>query len=476
MVKKILALAVAVVMAALAFSVVASAGSFESEVAGTTYEVLTTTNISFSYHASETTEALAPGAACKLVPRGGCTIEALADGDLVADAAGFSTKGIITVENSTIPILSGQNGNPVSQADEDIPTFSFTMDFGEEVTFDTAYMALYHEIAACIAIPGEKQVIVETSKDGTTYVPVGAGIYYFNSHVGDYDGAGDQGVDECPVYLGKKVTSRYVRFTYTFLKVMTGGYWQWYTNVHDWVGFTEMGVANYKSGKEPLVFTADDVVDPTEVKGSWIGDDGENVTIYDFSNKKVNIMTFDSAEYQEKGLDAEIKAHDIGLKYSVTGTTLSITYSRKKTEDIYAERDSDGNLILGEGKKAVAYEPYTDPEPAAIRGEWMYVKEVDGQKLLVAASIDSVHIEETAYDYDEWLEKGFEAEAQSKSSVDILQRGNILTLLNDEPTDLRVAAGEDGGIVIGETALAPKADPSGTDHFPDLATAGNAGF
>lgn len=456
--KKALALVVAVLMAALAVTV-ASAATFESDVSGTVFDVLTTSNITFSYHASETTEALAPGEACKLVPRGGCTIEALGDGDLVADAAGFSTKGIITIENSTIPLLKNQGQTPVVQADEDIPIYSFSMDFGEEVTFDTAYMALYHEIAACIAIPGEKKVIVETSKDGTTYVPVGEGEYYFNSHVGDYDGEGDQGVDECPVYLGKKVTSRYVRFTYTFLKVMDGGYWHWYTNVHDWAGFTEIGVANYKSGKKPTVFTADDVADPTEVKGSWIGDDGEYVTIYDFTDKTVNIMTFDSAEYQEKGLDAEIKAHDVGLKYSVTGTTLSITYSRKKTEEIQAERDEDGNLILGTGKKAVAYEAYTEPEPAAIRGEWMYEKEEDGKKLLVAAVIDSVHIEETAYDYDEWQEKGFEAEAVSTSSTDILLRGNIVTLLGKEIKDLRAAAGEDGSIQIGDTVYAPKSDP-----------------
>ena len=218
--KKILVFLLSAVLLVPCIALAVSAGTFETDVAGTQYEVLTTPEITFSYRATAAMEELKPGSAVTLVPRGGCTIEALADGDLVSNATGFSDKGIITVENSVVRIVGQNAGGVCEMADEDIPTFSFSMDFGEEVTFDTAYMALYHEIAACIAIPGEKKVIVETSKDGTTYVPVDSGVYYFNSTVGDYDGPGDQGVDECPVYLGKKVTYRYVRFTYTFRRIL----------------------------------------------------------------------------------------------------------------------------------------------------------------------------------------------------------------------------------------------------------------
>ena len=464
--KKFTAVLLSAVLAFACLAVLSSAG-FETDVAGTVFEVRTTPNITFSYHATETTESVKPGSAVTLVPRGGCTIEALADGDLVMNATGFSDKGIITVENSTIPLLAQRDG-VAAQADEDIPTFSFTMDFGEKVTFDTAYMALYHQIGACIAIPGEKKVIVEVSEDGTTFVPVDSGIYYFNSNaVGDYVKTDDQGVDECPVYLGEEVTARYVRFTYTFMKVMEGGHWQYYTNVHDWTGFTEIGVASYKSGKKPIVLSENDVADPTEVLGSWIGDDGENVYIYDFldetGKKTVNIMTFDSAEYQEKGLDAELKSHEIGLKYAVTGHTLTITYSRKRSEDIPAELDEDGNLILGKGKKAVAYSAYTDPEVELVRGEWMYELEEDGKKLLVLATIDTAHIEEKYYDYDAWQEKGFEAEAHELSNYKILRRGSIVTILSKEPVDVRVALDEDGTLHLGDKTMLVKADPKAED-------------
>lgn len=463
--KKVFAITMAVAMLLAVLCVSASAFTLET-ASGTVYDVISPKEISFSWVAGPAVENPEAHEAL-VVGQGGSTLEALIDGDPCVGVSAFSTKGIVLIKDTYVAPTYTANGNAMcEQAKEDLTTFSFALDFGAETSFDTVYCAVYSEINSDIGIPGDKQVIVETSKDGISWLPVGTtGNYYFNLITRDYTGEQYGRVDECDVYLGKAIKSRYVKLSFTFDEVPEDGYWRWYNNTSEWCGFTELGVANYKSGKKPEVLT-DIPEDPTAVEGSWIGDDGENVYIYDFTDtngkKRVNIMTFDASEYGENGLGAELKAHDISLPYDVLGTNLTIQYSKKNIKDIEAVIDEDGSLILGEGKNAVAFTAYEEPEKVALRGEWMLESEDDDGHFIQVWDIDSVRIKKTFYDFDAWTEKGFAAEEVKTETSNILLRGDILTILGKKDEDFRVVLNEDGSVKFdGENAidLAVKKDP-----------------
>ena len=312
--KKTLAILLAMTMAFSALALAVSAFSVTQE--GSEYSVTSPTTIEFVSLPVE------GGKGVKMAPQAGCNIDALKDGELVRDASGFATNGIVLFQNEGFGIDSDL---------ELVPDFAFVMDFGAEVEFDTAYFTLYHEIKSCIAIPGDKQVIVEVSEDGNVWVPVGEGIFYFNADVDEFvDGVDDKEIVECAVYLGEDVTARYVRYTYTFMPVPEGGYWQYHTNIYEWCGFTELGVAKWTGGEEPEVL-GDDIanMEPTKVEGSWIGDDGVEVKIMNFVNnagvKTVDVTVYESEAYLEKGIEAPV-TEAYTATYSVVGNRVTITY------------------------------------------------------------------------------------------------------------------------------------------------------
>ena len=358
--KKILSISLAVAMLFAILAIAVFAG--EVTLDGTTYEVIAPKSIEFSWNGIDETYEV------KCVPQGGSTVEALIDGELCRDASGFSTKGIVLFQNTWVPNEHAKTNAKVEQDPDSIPTFTLSMDLGAETSFDTAYLVLYHEIASCIAIPGNKQVVIETSKDGTTWAPVGDGTFFFNSSVGDYNGAGDQGIDECAVPLGETVKSRYVRYTFTFMQVMEGGYWEWYTNVHDWCGLTELGVAKYKSGREQSKIDESEVLkDPTKVEGLWMCDNDDEVIIFEFvdnhGNKTLNVKWFDGEEFKADPLNAEVSAEE-DFKYSVLATHVTLTDSKGKAQDMEAELNGDGDLLIDWNKESYMLESFKWPEPA----------------------------------------------------------------------------------------------------------------
>lgn len=362
--KKTLAILLAMMMAFSALAL-AVAADFDMTQDGSEYSVTSPTTVEFVSIPKE------GGKDVEMVPQEGCTIEALTDGALVRDASGFKTNGIVLIKNLGMGV------------DSDlalVPEFAFVMDYGKEVSFDTAYFTIYHEIKSCIAIPGDKQVIVETSDDGNVWVPVGDGIFYFNADVDEFvDGVDDKEIVECAVYLGEEVSARYVRYTYTFMPVPEGGYWEWHTNIYEWCGFTEIGVAKWTGGEEPEVLDAETAgKEPTEVEGSWIGDDGVETKIMTFVNnagdKKVDVTVYDSEAYLESGIEAAV-VDQYTATYSVVGDKLVITYEDGSIDRLSAVIDEEGDLTLGVGSDAVTYEPYEAPAPVEMGGVWFNVTE-----------------------------------------------------------------------------------------------------
>ena len=198
--KKTLAILLAAMLTISAFALVVSA-DFDVAVEGSNYKVISPDGVEFSYTGDSEV---------KVVPQGGATVDALGDGDIVRDVTGFSTKGVILVQNCFIPQNATVGSVAANQDPEAVPDFSFSMNFGEVVEFDTAYMVFYHEIKSCIAIPGEKTVTVEISNDGSVWTPVGEdGQFYFNADVDEFeDGVDDKEIAECAVYLGELVSDQ----------------------------------------------------------------------------------------------------------------------------------------------------------------------------------------------------------------------------------------------------------------------------
>ena len=367
--KKTLAILLAMMMAFSAVAL-AVAADFDITQEGTEYSVISPSTIEFVSIPKE------GGKGVEMVPQS-CTIDALADGELVRDASAYTTSGIVLIKNLDIAV----DADP-----EMVPDYAFVMDLGSNVEFDTAYFTLYHEIAVCIAIPGDKKVIVEVSEDGNVWAPVGEGIFYFNADIdGFVDGTDDKEIVECAVYLGEEVTARYVRYTYTFMPVIEGDHWLYYTNIYEWCGFTEMGVAKWTGGEEPEVLGEDDASkEPTQVEGTWIGDDGVEVSILEFVNKAgvktVAVTTYESEAYLENGIDAPI-IDEYTATYSVVGDKLTITYEDGSIDKKSAVIDEEGDLTLGTGIGAVVYSPYEAPAPVEMSGVWF--ADVDGVIMVV---------------------------------------------------------------------------------------------
>ena len=379
--KKTLAILLAMMMAFSAVAL-AVAADFDVTLDGTKYTVIQPESIEFVPMVKDEANGVAT------VFRN-CTLDALIDGDLLRGASAHSTTGLVLIQNTFIPANGDISTSTVANQDPElIPDFAFALDLGSVKEFDTAYFMVYHEIQACIAIPGDKKVIVEVSEDGNAWVPVGIdGEFYMNVDVDDYDQNAPEDAEtvECAVYLGEEVSARYVRYTFTFMPVPEEGYWQYYTNIHEWMAFSEVGVALWTDGEEPEVLDPDIAnTEPTKPEGSWIGDDGVETKIMNFVNnagvKTVSVTVYETEAYLEKGLDAEI-SDEYTATYSVVGNRVTFSYEDGSIDRMTAIIDEEGDLILGSGLDAVTYSPYEAPAPVEMSGVWF--ADVDGVIMVV---------------------------------------------------------------------------------------------
>ena len=274
--KKLFALLLAASLLVSALALSASA-DFTYEGLYTDYDVYTASKISFSYDGDTSASAH---------PKGGSTLECLIDGTFVAEPTNFDDTGIVLVCNDFIkPEYERKNGQTIQEASA-IPSFSFTLEYDGEVTFDSIYLGMFYQAFDCVCAPGEHRVIVETSEDGSLWLPVGEdGSFYFRDNQPLYSGVKDPCAEEIVVYLGEEVDAKYVRLTFNFKQLDAGDdYWDYYTNVYEWCGFSELGVACYADGEEPEVMTKEYAEAPAVVlEGVWYAIEDEVATVVDFT-------------------------------------------------------------------------------------------------------------------------------------------------------------------------------------------------
>ena len=301
--KKLLALLMAagLLISALALSVSAD---FTYEGTFTDYDVYTASKISFSYDGDTSATAFPRGA--------GGTLECLIDGTFIAEPGNHDDKGLVLVCNDFIkPEYERKKGQAIQDASA-IPEFSFTLEYDGEVTFDSIYLGMFYQAFDCVCAPGEHRVIVETSDDGSLWLPVGEdGSFYFRDNQPLYTGAKDPCAEEIVVYLGEEVDAKYVRLTFNFKQLDAGDdYWDYYTNVYEWCGFSELAVACYADGDEPEVMTKEYAEAPAvALEGVWYASEGEVTTVVDFGTSGImKLLGFVTEDFEANGLNAEIMA------------------------------------------------------------------------------------------------------------------------------------------------------------------------
>lgn len=347
---------VTVLTAAMLLSLLCSAVSADiSYDAGeTVYSIPEASEVSFSY---------AGVTGVTLVPQSGTVIEDLIDGDAVTHADEFGTKGVVLVRNDHIKSTYEAQKAQVQQSLDAIPTFSFTIKYDSKVTFDALYVAFLHEINHTIATPGNNQVVLEISDNGDDWKTVDT--YFYRPDLPDYTGEHhDATVEEHVIPLGKDIAATYVRMTFDFMVVpetVPAHFWTYYTNVYEWCGFTELGVAEYRSGEKPVVMTQEEANTPdVEIDGEWILKGEASATYYKFENSAVQKVVYELNDYETNGLDAEVISEANGT-YDIYADEVTILIEEQET--VYTVTfDENGNLVLNDGLFDMILEKYSAPE------------------------------------------------------------------------------------------------------------------
>lgn len=353
--KKIFALLLAVCMLA-ALSLTAAA-DFTYEGLFTDYDVLTPSEIAFSYDGETSATAY---------PRGGGTLECLIDGEHLAAPTTHTDKGIVLVCNDFIkPEYERKNGQAI-QASEAIPTFSFTLTYEEEVTFDAVYLSLFYMAFDCVCAPGEHKVVVETSEDGSLWVPVGEdGSFYYRDNQPIYSGNKDPYSEEIVVPLGEEVTSQYVRLSFTFKELEEADpYWDYYTNVYEWCGYTELGVALYAGGDEPAPMTKEEAEAPDLVlEGLWYAMDEEsgNTLLMDFTIPgTMKTYLYNTEDFTANGQAATL-IEENELPYVAEADYIVVEMDGMK--NVLFVTFAEGSIELDDGNEAILLEEYVPVVP-----------------------------------------------------------------------------------------------------------------
>lgn len=362
--KKIFALLIAALT--LIFCCIPAA-AYNHTVGETKYDIKTASGVSFSFEGNTTVSAS---------PRGKSTIECLVDGDAANEVTAHNVDGIVLVCNDFIKNKYNENvANSVSpamadQAVEDIPRYSFVLEYDKNISFDAVYVSLYHEINACVAIPGENAVTVEYSKNGSDWTPVGTdGIHYYRTcDLPDYvmDASEHNGeVVERVIPLAKEVSGKYVRLTFNFMTVPEESVWRYYTNVYEWVGFTELAVASYKSGAEPVMLTKEEAaVADAKIEGDWICKTNDTVYYYSFANDVVEgdvgyiYKEMLASEYEKDGINADYENWEGGF-FRVDGASVILTNDKDESRTLTVSL-KEGVLTLNDGIETYEFTEYTN--------------------------------------------------------------------------------------------------------------------
>ena len=306
-------------------------------------------------------------------PRGKSTLECLIDGDAAMNVTAHDKDGIVLVCNDYIKPKYEENLKDSSlssfmaeQEVEDIPTYSFVLEYGESVTFDAVYFALFHETNACVAIPGNNAVKVEYSSNGKDWKNVGINHYFRTVELDEYElNATEHNCEvvERVVPLSKEITAKCVRLTFNFAEIPEDNQWRYYSNVYEWVGFTEISVAKYASGEKPKVMSADEAAIPNaDIEGEWVSEYDNMTVIYKFESGKYESRIYSKAEY-DVDPTTEPAATDKG-SYFVDGSDVKLVSEDENIGEIklVATFGEEGELYLDDGNDKLEFVTYVAPE------------------------------------------------------------------------------------------------------------------
>ncbi|MBR6553105.1 MAG: hypothetical protein IKT91_00715, partial [Clostridia bacterium] len=319
------------------------------------YDVLTPAEIGFSFE-GET--------GCTAMPQSGGTLACLIDGEHLANPTHFSDKGIVLVRNDFVKPGYEENMSQAIQPLDAIPTFSFTLTYEDEVTFDAVYLSLFYMAFDCVCAPGEHKVIVETSEDGNLWIPVGEdGSFYFRDNQPLYSDVKDPYSEEIVVPLGEEVTAQYVRLSFKFKELEAADdYWGYYTNVYEWCGYTELGVALYADGEEPVPMTKEEAEAPDLVlEGLWYMEETDTTTVFDFTTPGVmKAIGYEAADFAENGMDAVAQAT---VEFPYVAEAEYIVVDMDGTTVVFYVTFADDSIELDDGNEAILLEEYVPKAP-----------------------------------------------------------------------------------------------------------------
>ena len=139
------------------------------------------------------------------VPQGGSDLTALIDGDTVAGASSFATKGIVLFCNTH-----------ATNAGE-YPEFSLVVELEKTATITGAVISLYEEANSMIGVPANGQVTVSYSDDGEDYDLLGeVDLECLDSNNDWETSARTIQVETCDVNFDEIISAKFVKFTFTY--------------------------------------------------------------------------------------------------------------------------------------------------------------------------------------------------------------------------------------------------------------------
>ena len=139
------------------------------------------------------------------VPQGGSDLTALIDGDTVAGASAFATKGIVLFCN-THATTAGE-----------YPEFSLVVELEKTATITGAVISLYEEANSMIGVPANGQVTVSYSDDGEDYDLLGeVDLKCLDSNNDWNTNARTIQVETCDVNFDEIFSAKFVKFTFAY--------------------------------------------------------------------------------------------------------------------------------------------------------------------------------------------------------------------------------------------------------------------
>lgn len=162
------------------------------------------------------------------VPQGGSDLTALIDGDTVAGASAFATKGIVLFQN-THSTTAGE-----------YPEFSLVVELEKTATITGAVISLYEEASSMIGVPANGQITVSYSDDGEDYDLLGeVDLKCLDSNNDWNTNARTIQVETCDVNFDEIFSAKFVKFTFAYgdspFKNDPKVIWEW-------IGLTEISV------------------------------------------------------------------------------------------------------------------------------------------------------------------------------------------------------------------------------------------